>query len=128
MERKCNITNNRYFDVNGFHPNVQSAKDPLACLDYVKKDGDFIIHGEPGLGLDPRSSWADAIAAATRDDFLSAVRSSYPRDYVINYDKIISFAESHYKPVEVPYQPSFTEFNVDDLFPELTEWVDTNIK
>lgn len=33
------------FDCQGFHPNIQSARNPSATDKYVKKDGDFVEHG-----------------------------------------------------------------------------------
>lgn len=33
------------FDIQGFHPNIQSARNPAATDKYVKKDQDFIEHG-----------------------------------------------------------------------------------
>jgi len=37
--------NERFFDIGGFHPNIQAAKSLKAVQHYVKKDGDFIQEG-----------------------------------------------------------------------------------
>ena len=37
--------NERFFDIAGHHPNVQSAKSLKAVQSYIKKDGDFIQEG-----------------------------------------------------------------------------------
>lgn len=37
--------NERFFDIDSFHPNVQSAKSLRAVQAYIKKDGDFIQEG-----------------------------------------------------------------------------------
>jgi len=37
--------NERFFDIQGFHPNIQSAKSLKAVQAYIKKDGDFIQEG-----------------------------------------------------------------------------------
>jgi hypothetical protein len=37
--------NERMFDINGFHPNIQGARSPKATLQYVKKEGDFLERG-----------------------------------------------------------------------------------
>lgn len=39
---KLNITNNGHFDINGFHPNIQSVKSWKNSLAYICKDGNFI--------------------------------------------------------------------------------------
>lgn len=44
-DKQVSISNERYFDLGSFHPNVQSAKSLRAVQAYIKKDGDFIQEG-----------------------------------------------------------------------------------
>jgi len=44
-EKEFSCKNERFFDISGFHPNVQSAKSVRAVQAYIKKDGDFIQEG-----------------------------------------------------------------------------------
>lgn len=44
-ESDFDCRNERFFDIEGFHPNVQPAKSLKAVQAYVKKDGDFIQEG-----------------------------------------------------------------------------------
>lgn len=44
-DSKFDCSNQRFFDIAGYHPNVQSAKSLKAVRDYVKKDGDYIQEG-----------------------------------------------------------------------------------
>lgn len=44
-ERPFDCTNERFFDLEGFHPNLQAAKSLRAVQGYIKKDGDFIQEG-----------------------------------------------------------------------------------
>lgn len=37
--------NQAFFDIDGYHPNVQSAKSLKAVQAYIKKDGDFVQEG-----------------------------------------------------------------------------------
>lgn len=47
MKKKMNIKSQTFFDIEAFHPNVQSAKKLIECVKYVKKDGEFIEEGTP---------------------------------------------------------------------------------
>jgi hypothetical protein len=42
LQKKCNIRNARFFDIDGFHPNVQACWSPRLWYNYVKKDGEYI--------------------------------------------------------------------------------------
>jgi hypothetical protein len=42
---KFDLTNERFFDLGSFHPNIQVAKSLKAVLEYIKKDGDYIEEG-----------------------------------------------------------------------------------
>lgn len=109
------------FDIDGFHPNIQGLRSRKAALDYVRKDGDF-INNFPDT---QKTSWASILATATtRDDFLAGVREHYARDYVLQYDRLLAFADVHYQPVIPEYVNNF-EFN--NVHPHLTAWVDNNL-
>lgn len=45
FEERVSIKNARYWDVEGFHPNIQVAKSLKAVKDYIKKDGDILEFG-----------------------------------------------------------------------------------
>jgi len=109
------------FDIEGFHPNIQSVRSRKQALDYVRKDGDFISN----FPETAKTSWGNILAeSSNREDFLSRVRSCYPRDYVLSYDRIISFADAHFKPVIPEY---VNEYEFNNVHPELTEWVNANL-
>ena len=44
-DQKFDCTNERFFDLGSFHPNVQVAKSLRAVQAYIKKDGDYIQEG-----------------------------------------------------------------------------------
>lgn len=46
--RKFDCRNERFFDFQGVHPNVEAARDLMAYLTYCKKDGDFVNTGFEG--------------------------------------------------------------------------------
>jgi len=45
FKKKVDIRRNNYFDLNGFHPNIQSTKNINASIQYCKKENDFIEEG-----------------------------------------------------------------------------------
>jgi len=45
FDKPIRTRDKRYFDFNGFHPNIQGARNPSAVLSYVKKGGDFLENG-----------------------------------------------------------------------------------
>jgi hypothetical protein len=42
LQKKCDIRNARFFDIEGFHPNVQACWSPKQWYNYVKKDGNYV--------------------------------------------------------------------------------------
>ena len=44
--KQKNLYNPRVFDIDGFHPNIQTVKNILDCIKYVKKDENWIIFGD----------------------------------------------------------------------------------
>ncbi|MBS2126562.1 hypothetical protein J8J04_02590 ['Fragaria x ananassa' phyllody phytoplasma] len=47
LTKNLEIENQRYFDIDGFHPKIETARDIEKSIDYIKKDGDFIEEGTP---------------------------------------------------------------------------------
>lgn len=48
LDRPIRTRNSRFFDLDGFHPNVQSAKDFNRWVAYVKKEGTYAERGTYG--------------------------------------------------------------------------------
>jgi len=47
LTKRFNIKSERYFDIEGFHPKIENARDIEKSINYIKKDGDFIEEGTP---------------------------------------------------------------------------------
>jgi len=45
FEKKKNLRNERYFDFNGVHPNIQGCRNVPASILYIKKDNDYVERG-----------------------------------------------------------------------------------
>ncbi|MBS2126226.1 hypothetical protein J8J04_00630 ['Fragaria x ananassa' phyllody phytoplasma] len=41
------LKSEKYFDIDGFHPKIETARDIEKSIDYIKKDGEFIEEGTP---------------------------------------------------------------------------------
>ncbi|AJD07521.1 replication-associated protein [Sewage-associated circular DNA virus-37] len=117
--------NARYFDIGDHHPNVQSTRGLPASYAYVAKDGDYIDFGTIPATR-PHGSWADIANATTKEEALALVKETSPRDYVLNYDKIISFCESHFANRTEAYVPIYQNFN--GLPQQLTTWCDQRLE
>lgn len=46
FRKRFQSRNERVFDFNEYHPNIQSARNPSACLQYCEKEGNFTDYGE----------------------------------------------------------------------------------
>lgn len=45
FQKKIDLQNQRFFDINGYHPNIQTTKNINASITYIKKCGDYIEEG-----------------------------------------------------------------------------------
>jgi len=110
----------RFFDLDGHHPNIQRVRSTQRVLKYVLKDD-----SEPLANIKPTTNgvhYGSILDEATnRDDFLGRVRERYPRDFVLSYGRIQEFCEREYPTERERYVPEYTEFVVPD---KLREWVD----
>lgn len=86
----------RCFDVAGFHPNIERPRSVKAVIKYVQKDSNFLV--SPGIeDLLSKKTYASILATATTaEEFYEAVATSFPRDYVLQYDRLESFALRKY--------------------------------
>lgn len=99
------------FDFAGRHPNIQSAYNPAKCLAYVQKDKNFIESGDAPT-LKGENSWDSIVAVDDKEEFMQAVKSKYPRDYVLNLEKLEYYADKRFKPELPIYVPIYTDFIV----------------
>lgn len=118
---KFDTKNERAFDIDGNHPNIQPSRNSNACKTYVKKDGDYIeTTGDAGKP----ARYADLIGTTTREAFWELARTTYPRDYVLYHDKLSQFCDFHFGGNTTTYVPRWERFNIPD---ELKGWVETEL-
>jgi hypothetical protein len=116
------IRDERHFDFEGFHPNLQSARSIKRVLDYVSKAGDVITHGDvPAFGS---NAWSDVCNTSNKSDFFALIKEQHPKEFVLNYEKLEYFANKFFQPPRRNYEREFTTFNVPSA---LEQWVSSNL-
>lgn len=113
-----------FFDYDSHHPNIQGARSINHVKEYLAKEGDFIDFGEPPSSVKKRS-YGDLLSeASSKEELWSAVIKEFPRDAVLNMDRILSFAEFHYKAPPVIYKSVFDSFKIPE---EVAAWHSGNL-
>lgn len=113
---KLHTRNERYFDVAGHHPNVQSCRSKNAVLEYVTKDSDYIALKKMGSDwekwkLNIKRTWKDLIEqSGTADEFMESAKTEFPRDFVLQNDRLQLFADKYY--CQKSYESRYTVFNL----------------
>lgn len=112
------------FDFQGRHPNIISnIRSERGAIEYVQKDGDTVTWGN----WENKQSWLDIVNSSdSQDAFLSSVKQNYPRDFVLQYEKIKLYAELHYSSSAsgFSYVSRFSNYTVPDA---LQQWVTNNL-
>lgn len=121
--RRIDVRDERHFDVDGQHPNVQPVRSKDHVLGYCQKGGDFIGNCEKTAPNTVR--YGEIIRNARgKDDFLSQVVQHHPRDAVLHLEPLRQFADWYYAEERDRYVPQHTEFSVPG---EMTDWVNVNL-
>lgn len=111
--------NERMFDIDGRHPNIQTARSPQAIYTYVTKDGDFQSNRREE-NQNPKSKYSELLECPDVETFWTTVKRKFPQDYVLRLDKLEYMASKHFKPTIEEYISPFTDFVVT---PEIQRWL-----
>jgi len=126
LERKLDTRSERYFDLRDKHPNIESRiRNPQATFDYVSKDDNYIDYGQP----DPQSKlnkWTKITSSTTEEEYWSTIRTTAPREWLLNLDKLEYFALKNFGTKKTTYTSPHAGFLTADL-PQLQNWVDSSI-
>lgn len=115
LAKKSDIRNANALDINGFHGNYQTARQPNNSRNYVIKDGQFIEWGVWAGGKRKRDEiFAEALSKATREEAEEVLRTEAPRDYVMGYGNVSKCFDKMYAKVSPTFVPDyeFSDFNV----------------
>lgn len=122
--KKLDTKDERYFDFHGKHPNIENPKNAADVWAYCGKDGDVLDFGIPPA---KKRSYGDVLAACTSEKtFMDEVAKSFPRDYVLNHEKLEYFARKKYQRENPVYADPYNgQFNVPSV---LDQWVSDNLQ
>lgn len=126
LKERLLITEPAYFDIRGYHPNIQAIRSPKAVIEYCKKDGNYIaIKQEGGCSdwemwdLVIKYTYRDCLEETTMEGFIKTCCKTSARDFIIMNDKIISFAKAKYRAVDDEYKPKHLAFQPTE---EMAMW------
>lgn len=112
LGKKLHVRNAKFFDISVgtkvYHSNTQSARHIEDVQKYLKKDD--LEPLEEGTLPTRKRNWTDVLEANDKTTFLQLVKQTAPRDYVLNWDRLQTFAEANYALQPPPYQPCYTAF------------------
>lgn len=122
--KKLDTADARYFDFRGFHPNIENPKKASDVWAYCGKDGNVLDFGIPPA---IKRTYGDILAAATTEaEFMDECAKAFPRDYVLQHERLEYFSRKKYKREQLPYADPYNgNFNVP---PILDTWVSDNLQ
>lgn len=116
------------FDFEGRHPNIVVIRPGHRQLqnrrDYIRKEDDPYSSPEaPSYSQETeRRTWGDILHnSASSDQFMDAVAQNYAREFVLNWDRIRTFARERYNAPSNYVSPWPAQNWVTP--PEIDEWV-----
>jgi len=124
--RRLRLAGANVFDVEGYHPNIQRPRSPGSVIAYCcKEDTEPLANFDYSEG-ESNDSWGAILGRAnSKDEFLEAVRHRFPRDYVLNFERLLFFCEWRFGREETTYtgrgRCDFVEL------PSMKEWVEVNL-
>lgn len=133
-ERARNLRNERHFDTDRYHPNVQGTRKLKKVGEYVTKGGDYVLYGateeEFRLAISGKKldKWAEIYASETYEEACEAVKRIDPRSWGNNGDRIRSNLRYEFKRKFEPYHEDWMDHTeMKDAYtpPEVQEWLDT---
>lgn len=117
LKRK-NIISATAFDVDGYHPNIQCARNVKDVFQYVIKDGNYIKNCD----FSSKRKYSEIVEQSdSADAFISGVLQEYPRDVVLHLKHIKYFADWKWKDIKDEYTSAFQEWNISNA---MKSWVD----
>lgn len=114
----------RCFDYLGRHPKVERCRSWSGALTYVKKGPDILEWGDLPCN---KKAWKDILPEASNTgELLQLIEENYPRDFILNYDRIKSFAYARFDDSGTfNYSSEFTNFVLPDV---LSAWVSSELR
>ena len=126
--------NTNAFDWAGFHPNIVVIRNGGKQLHnrrrYIRKEDENPVSSPSAPEYteeEERRPWGEILrTSTTQEEFLSGIEENYPKDFILRYDQIFSFAQRRFN------APSayINEYPDDswDVPAEVTDWVENVLR
>lgn len=119
LSSKYNIRNERLFDVAGFHPKIEPARDIHAAIRYVSKEDTDVLSF--GTLPSPKRKWSEVLDADDKESAIAVIQEVSPRDYVLNLERIEYYLEKRFATSIEPYVSTYVFDNVPNV---LQQWLE----
>lgn len=84
---RLNIRNERYFDIDDYHPNITSVRNLAACTNYIKKDNNYLEYSIPTID-NSLYTWDNSMTEA--EFYAKGLEEKIPFQYVDHAFKLLS--------------------------------------
>nr|AFD63082.1 replication associated protein [Tobacco yellow dwarf virus-A] len=131
LDKRSNIRDPSFFDLEGNHPNIQPAKNSEQVLEYISKDGNVITKGEfKKHRVSPSKSderWRTIIQTATsKEEYLDMIKDEFPHEWATKLQWLEYSANKLFPPQPEIYQSTFTEEDLQ-CHEDLQLWRDQHL-
>ncbi|AAA47950.1 replication-associated protein [Tobacco yellow dwarf virus] len=131
LDKRSNIRDPSFFDLEGNHPNIQPAKNSEQVLEYISKDGNVITKGEfKKHRVSPSKSderWRTIIQTATsKEEYLDMIKDEFPHEWATKLQWLEYSANKLFPPQPEIYQATFTEEDLQ-CHEDLQLWRDQHL-
>ncbi|AFD63073.1 RepA protein [Tobacco yellow dwarf virus-A] len=131
LDKRSNIRDPSFFDLEGNHPNIQPAKNSEQVLEYISKDGNVITKGEfKKHRVSPSKSderWRTIIQTATsKEEYLDMIKDEFPHEWATKLQWLEYSANKLFPPQPEIYQSTFTEEDLQ-CHKDLQLWRDQHL-
>jgi len=122
LETKIHKRQADFADINGYHPNITAPRSIKAVIKYVQKDGNCLTSDGIEELLNKKSYGQLIAESTTTNEFLASVEQHFPRDVVLNYEKIKVYAEAKFKEPVPVYSSPFRTHDFQNTLDAMDNW------
>jgi len=124
--RRRRFVGTAVFDVDGHHPNIQRPRSARSVIAYCSKEDTELLANFDHTEGEANDNWGTLLErSSSKAEFLEAVRCRFPRDYVLNLERLLFFCEWRFGRDECEYSGrgrcDFVEL------PTMKDWVEANL-
>lgn len=132
FEQQFNCRNERYFDIEHeghiYHPKIEPVRSLADANTYIAKDG--VTCGDPiaTVGGARKDVYASLLAdARNAKEFMELAEARDAKNFVLNHDRLESFAAKRWGRWEEPEEPEFANGTFTNVPESMLDWVNDNL-